>query len=184
MAWRIDKALIHGFIDNREKGKVTGELWFAGRDQPVLLELDGNPWRDLAGYRVAFHHESPEAEDMDRFSDVQNGVVGDITASRKVKIPDLPIEEFYMKSKMGIEVPFHWANSLYLEWYSRFNGRVVLESVDYKITLEDGPTWIMSENEEYEQCVKNHDAAVNFMNRLTEAIEQTRQLPDEEDPST
>ncbi len=184
MAWRIDEALMRGFIDNRVKGKVTGELWFLNRDKPVILDLHGNPWRDLAGYLVSFHHTKPKAVDMDRFAPMQNGDAGDITASRKVKVPELPVEEFYKKSKLGVDVPYHWANCLYLEWYSERNGRVVIESVDYTITLEDGPAWTMSEEEEYEQGEKNQQAAVHFMNQITEAVQPDAVLPEQEDPPT
>lgn len=41
MAWRVDKHLVRGEIDNRTRGRVTGRLWFAGRDEPILLDLAG-----------------------------------------------------------------------------------------------------------------------------------------------
>jgi hypothetical protein len=49
MAWRIDEQVVRGEIDNRERGRVTGKIWFAGRAEPVELQLTGNCWRDLAG---------------------------------------------------------------------------------------------------------------------------------------
>ncbi|MEM7392159.1 MAG: hypothetical protein AAF492_07390, partial [Verrucomicrobiota bacterium] len=87
MAWRIDEYLVKGVIDNRVKGRVTGELWFAGRDNPVRLELAGNAWRDVAGHVLRFENPVPEPGDLDGLRDLQDGVVGDITASRKVKVP-------------------------------------------------------------------------------------------------
>ena len=48
MAWRIDKAVVRGELDNRVRGRVTGRIWFVERAEPVVLELQGNCWRDLA----------------------------------------------------------------------------------------------------------------------------------------
>jgi len=51
VAWRIDEFLVRGEIDNRVRGRVTGRLWFAGREDPVEIDLVGNGWRDVAGWR-------------------------------------------------------------------------------------------------------------------------------------
>jgi hypothetical protein len=47
MAWRLNKAVVRGEIDNRTKGVVTGKIW----------------------------------------------LIGDLTASRKVRVFDIPLEE-------------------------------------------------------------------------------------------
>lgn len=54
MAWRVDAHLIHGEIDNRIPGRVTGRLWFVGRGEPVVMGLQGNAWRDVAGHVLRF----------------------------------------------------------------------------------------------------------------------------------
>ena len=45
--------------------------------------------------------------------------------------------------------PEHMANCLYLEWFSEANGRVVIESADYELTIS-APEWRLTpeENEE------------------------------------
>ena len=37
--------------------------------------------------------------------------------------------------RRGETPPDHMANCLYLEWFSHRNGRVVVESTDYQLTL-------------------------------------------------
>ena len=131
MAWRIEETLIRGEVDNRVHGRVTGRLWFTGRDKPVVLELEGNAWRDVAGHVLRFTNPAPKparAGEWDHFPAVQRGVVGDITASRKVKVPDCSMDEVMEFSKAKKPFPWHWGNSLYLEWHSETNGRVLIES--------------------------------------------------------
>ncbi len=54
MAFRIHDSVVRGEIDNRVKGIVRGKIWVEGRDDPVLLELKGNAWPDLAGCLLTF----------------------------------------------------------------------------------------------------------------------------------
>lgn len=180
MAWRIDKSVVRGEIDNREKGRVTGKLWLYGREEPVLLELTGNPWRDLAGQYLRFVNPEPEAlpEHLQSFAQEQTGVVGDMTAARKVKILDIPDNQFEHYYRNKIPMPYHWGNSVYLEWHSVRNGRVVIESTDYQLTVEPEPTWTMSEEEEQAQGEANGRAMINFMETMLEAAEA--EDPDED----
>ena len=52
MAWRLHEHVLRGKIDNRTRGRVTGEIWLSGIDQPMLLELAGDCAPDVAGVRV------------------------------------------------------------------------------------------------------------------------------------
>ncbi len=174
VAWRIEEFLLRGEIDNRLRGRVTGRLWFAGRPAPVELELAGDAWRDLAGRRLAFRNPRPKPGLPASFAAQQAGAVGDITASRKVKVPDIPLEqigEYYAARK---PFPWHWGNSLYLEWFSEANGRVVIESADYELTIEGDATWEMTPEEEEQQRRANHDAVMQFMERLGGAVARER----------
>ena len=169
MAWRIEEALIRGEVDNRVRGRVTGRLWFLGREEPVVLELEGNAWRDVAGHVLRFTNPEPKptrAGEWDRFATVQCGVVGDITASRKVKVPDCPMDEVMEYIKARRPFPWHWGNSLYLEWHSETNGRVVIESASYTLELDPEKTWSMDESEEQVQREENGRAMIAFMERL------------------
>jgi hypothetical protein len=166
MAWRVEEFLVRGEIDNRVRGRVTGRLWFAGRAEPVVLDLRGNAWRDLAGRRLVFAQAQPKPGLPAVFAARQTGVVGDITASRKVKVPEIPLEqigEYYAARKPW---PWHWGNALYLEWFSAANGRVVIESAGYELTIEGASTWDLTPAEETEQRRINGEALAQFMERL------------------
>ena len=170
MAWRIDEHLLRGEIDNRTPGRVTGRLWFAGRAQPVELDLEGNAWRDLAGRRLEFVNPEPKPGLDASFATRQHGAAGDITASRKVKVPDIPLDqigEYYAARK---PFPWHWGNCLYLEWFSAANGRVVIESASYQLTISPDSTWDMTPAEEETQRAANGAALGDFMQRLAEAV--------------
>ncbi len=169
MAWRIDEAVVRGEIDNRMRGHVTGRLWFAGRDEPVVLDLAGNCWRDLAGRRLEFTNPQPKPGDVGKLAPLQRGVVGDISASRKVKVPDIPLSDLHLYYKTGREMPWHWGNALMLEWFSEENGRVVIESASFDLKIVGEPAWEMSEAEEEAQRKANGAAMTGFMERLAEA---------------
>ena len=144
MAWRLNEMVARGVIDNREKGKVTGALWLTGREVPIRLELDGNCEDDLAGCLVEFtNRRTQPATSAGRFRD-QVGATGTITASRKVRTlpPDVQLQDLTreMIERAG------WSNSLYLEWFSQSNGRVVVELVDPQLRVS-GPSWAFTEEE-------------------------------------
>lgn len=169
MAWRIDEQLVRGEIDNRTRGRVSGRLWFAGRAEPVVLELRGDCWRDLAGRRLEFANPRPKPGDLDGLVTLQQGAAGDITASRKVKVPDIPLDqigEYYAARK---PFPWHWGNSLHLEWFSEPNGRVVIETVEFELKIVGEPAWEMTPEEEETQRQANGEAMSGFMEQLGEA---------------
>ena len=58
MAWRLHEHVLRGRIDNRARGCVTGEIWLAGIDQQLVLELKGDCEPDVAGW----HGEGWEKE--------------------------------------------------------------------------------------------------------------------------
>lgn len=174
MAWRIDEQVIRGEIDNRAKDRVTGRIWFHGRDEPVELDLTGNPCADLAGHTLRFTNPNPAPGNLDGLNTTQKGVVGDITASRKVKVPDCSEEEFIKCYEERRPFPWHWANSIYLEWFSAFNGRVVIETSGFELEISPEPAWTMDAEEEQAQRVRNAEALTDFMNRLGEIAAKAR----------
>jgi hypothetical protein len=148
MAWRLNQMVVRGVLDNREKGKVTGALWLTGHESPVRLELEGNCEDDLAGCLVEFNNRTPRPDpSIGKFCD-QVGTVGNITASRKVRAipPDVRVEELTREfvERAG------WSNSLYLEWFSDINGRVVVELLDPEIRISE-PVWAFTTDEKAEQ---------------------------------
>jgi hypothetical protein len=140
MAWRIHDHVLRGEIDNRNRNHVTGRIWLAGMDEPLVLDLEGDCHPDLAGCVLTFENPKPVPVTTRPPAAPQKGTAGDITAARKVRVFDIPVAEAYMMSKRGEKPPEHMANCLYLEWFSERSGRVVIESTDYRLTISE-PTW-------------------------------------------
>lgn len=172
MAWRIDESVIRGEIDNRVRGRVTGRIWFLGLAEPVELDLGGNAWRDLAGRKLEFTNPEPKPLEIDfrNFAPRQVGVIGDCTASRKVKVPEVSMDELMKLFEQRKPFPWHWGNSLYLEWFSESNGRVMIESASYTLVVSSDVTWDMTPDEEREQRIANGRAMTGFFERLGAAI--------------
>ncbi len=179
MAWRIDEAVAHGEIDNTVEGHTTGRIWLAGRDEPLILSLDGDCWRDLAGTRLQFENPNPKAvEDSDALDVDQSGIVGDMTASRKNKVPTVSEEVFHELYENNREIPYEWRNTLYLEWFSEINGRVVIESASYEMTISPHE-WEMDEDAEDAQKLANLNSMRDFMAQVIR-----RRNPDGPEPET
>ena len=166
MAWRIDKYVVKGEIQNKEPDLVTGRLWLKGLNQPLELSLKGNCYRDLAGARIIFKNPNPIEGDYTGLDIFQDGIVGDMTASKKVKVPVNPEE----LSGEGDTPAYRVANCLYLEWFSDSNGRVLIESTDYKWRASL-PKWNLSEHQESQQREANQQAMFDFMNQLSEMLD-------------
>ena len=173
MAFRIQDSVVRGELDNRVKGIVRGRIWLEGRAEPVVLELKGNAWPDLAGCLLTFTNPQKRIAHphLDSLHPSQRGSIGDLTASRKVRVFDLPLEEALEMSRRKEKPPEHMANSLYLEWFSAANGRVVIESADYELTVS-APEWQMTPEEGEERAKQAAAAMEDFMKRLTEAVER------------
>ena len=173
MAWRIHDNVICGEIDNRVKGIVSGRIWIQGEAEPRQIELKGNACPDLAGSLLKFRNpgKSYALPAEKQLHPLQSGTVGDLTASRKVRVTDVPIAEFAAWPKGAPPPPEHMANCLYLEWFSETNGRVVIEAVDWELEIS-APEWQLTaaENEQRAQDAASGMAA--FMHRLNAAIER------------
>ena len=184
MAFRIHDSVVRGEIDNRVKGIVRGKIWVEARAEPVILELKGNAWPDLAGCLLTFTNPQKRFPHphLDSLRPIQRGSIGDLTASRKVRVFDVPLEEALEMIRRKVKPPEHTANSLYLEWFSDANGRVVIESADYELTIST-PEWRMTPAEEAERANQAAAGMDDFMGKLTGAIEQQQRGqkdPDEE----
>jgi hypothetical protein len=169
VAWRIDEALVRGEIDNTVEGKTSGRLWVLGRADPVVLDLTGDCWRDLAGTRLTFRNPDPKPQAGVELAALQRGVVGDMTASRKNKVALVSEDELSALYAARQEIPFCWKNTLYLEWFSEGNGRVVIETCDFELELSER-VWVMDEDSEEAQKLANMQAMRDFMNALVRRI--------------
>jgi hypothetical protein len=167
MALRLDTAVIHGEIDNTTRGNVRGRLWLVGREDPITIDLRGDAWRDVAGGKVTFTNPRPEAQAAaTNLEPKQKGFVGDITASRKVKIAAAPAEE--------------WRNALYFEWFSEENGRVVVESADFDLCISEW-IWEMDEAEEQAQKFTNLQAMRGWLAGIIQRPEVEDEMDDSEE---
>src|SRR5947199_3320502 len=97
-------------LDNRTRGRVTGEIWLAGIDEPLVLELAGDCAPDLAGCELSFENPDPVPMTTKPPAPQQRGPAGDITAARKVRVFDVSIEEALAISRRGETPPEHMAN--------------------------------------------------------------------------
>lgn len=178
MAWRIDEQVVRGEIDNRGRGRVVARLWLVGQTAPVELSLRGNGWRDVAGRKLEFVNPRPQKGEGPSLALRQEGVIGDYTASRKVKVPEVSAEELLELCQQKKPFPWHWGNCLYFEWYSEVNGRVVLETASFQLTVSDVAAWEMTAEEEQEQREENSRAALDFIKQLGDAFSAARPLID------
>jgi hypothetical protein len=138
-----------------------------------MLELKGNAWPDLAGCLLTFTNPQPRSPHphLDSLHPLQRGGIGDLTASRKVRVFDVPLPEALDMIHRKEKPPEHMANCLYLEWFSEANGRVVIESADYELTIST-PLWRMTPEEDAERAQQAAADMDGFMGKLTEAIEE------------
>ena len=184
MAFRIHDSVVRGEIDNRVKGIVRGKIWVEGRVEPVVLELKGNAWPDLAGCLLTFTNpqERIPHQHLDSLHPIQRGSIGDLTASRKVRVFDVPLEQAFEMIRRKEKPPEHLANSLYLEWYSEANGRVVIESADYEVTMS-APEWRLTPEEDAARARQAAAGMDDFLRKLSEAIaaQQSGQKDPEEE---
>jgi len=120
MAWRPKQNLVQGELDNTVPGQVTGWLEFRGMPDIVRLTLVGDFESDIRGKKIRLRNRAPRDDhpsSMDRFAAHQAGTVGNITAG-------LPPHPYVMYP--------------YVEWYSRENGRVVMEFDANELEVVDG----------------------------------------------
>lgn len=176
MAWRIAKYITKGELDNREKGLVTGSIWFSGKTAPIRLEVRGNFLRDLAGRAITFENPAPMPADAMALDELHVGFTGDMTASRKDTVVDLAPAEQSSYSGASADLPTRKVNKLFLEWFSETNGRIVIESTEFRVHL--GPaSWSMSAEEETQQMVANRESFRQWLEHLSELEAADEDIP-------
>lgn len=156
MALRLDTAVIRGEIDNTTRDNVRGKLWLVGRDEPVIIDLRGNAWRDIAGCKVTFTNPNPSPRPATAsLQPKQKGHVGDITAAHKAKVDTAPAKrEETHGEEAFIDPPAEWHNTFYVEWFSEEDGRVFIEGTDFEVSISAW-VWEMDETQEEAQKMSN-----------------------------
>src|SRR5262249_57165489 len=104
-----------------------------------------------AGCELSFENPEPIPMRTKPPASQQRGPAGDLTAARKVRVFDVPIEEALATSRRGETPPEHMANAVYLEWFSERSGRVVIESSDYRLQISE-PAWRYSREQAAERA--------------------------------
>ncbi len=172
MAWRIHDHVVRGEIDNRKRGSVHGRIWLAGTDHPLVLTLRGDCQPDLAGCLLVFENPAPIPMTTRPPAFGQRGTAGEMTAARKIRVFEIPVEEAYLKLKAGEKPPEHTANCLYLEWFTEISGPVVVESAEFQLTISE-PEWRFTDEElaERERLKAEHATAFDLALELDEATE-------------
>ncbi len=172
MAIRLNQAVVKGWIDNTTPGITTGSIEILGLNRPLRLYLKGNTWRDLAGTKIYFRNPNPmpQPREVEHLQPFQRGVVGDMSASQKVKELLLSQQEAQLCIDEGKPVPFVWKNNLYLEWYSLTNGRVLLETTQFEIT-PGLHQWEVDAKGDLEQKLQNVATVRHFMEIMLNAAE-------------
>jgi len=174
MAWRIHNSVIRGEIDNRVKGRVRGKLWLHGFDEPVKLDLEGNACPDLAGCLLKFKNPSKTFPmRKPKFNPLQRGKIGNLSASQKVRVFTIPDEEAFAMIDRGEKPPERVASALYLEWFSEGNGRVVIESADYELTIS-APEWRLTPAEDKQRAKDAEAGWTMFSKQLNDALEKQK----------
>ena len=172
MAIRLDKGIVRGELDNTEQGHVRGRIWLFGREQPLELDLEGDAWRDVAGTRITFVNPNPRRQKaVASLSISQVGIVGDITASRKVKHVTASNEEISRLLEEEKPLPCEMRKSLYIEWFTEAGGRVVIESADFEMQITEF-AWQMDEAEEQAQQFANMNAMRNWLAQVIDRPER------------
>src|SRR5205085_11264792 len=67
----------------------------------------------------------------------------------------------------------------YLEWFSDFNGRVVIEGVDFKLSIST-PAWRLSPEDEKRRQKDAAEGFGRFMHQIESALEAAKHNPPEE----
>jgi len=180
MALRLNTAVVSGWIDNTIPGETRGGIEVIGMQRPLEIILKGNCARDLAGTRLDFTNSNPQPQPdvIKSLHMLQRGVVGDLSASQKVKSLLISQSEIVEYLEANKELPYSWKNCLFLEWYSIANGRVIIESTDFDMRLSEHK-WEIDDEGERQQRWENEMALEHFIELISTANEAESQVHDD-----
>ena len=180
MALRLNTAILSGWIDNTIPGETRGGIEVLGMQRPMEVILKGNCARDIAGTRLDFTNPDPKPQpDVVRVLHMlQRGVVGDLSASQKVKSLLISQSEMVEYLEADKQLPYAWKNCLFLEWYSIANGRVIIESTEFEMKLSEHK-WEIDEVGERRQRWENEMALEHFIELISHANDAESQVHDD-----
>lgn len=179
MAARLSEIVEDGELDNTEFGWTIGWIKLRGQAEPLRLKLAGNCHPDLAGWKFrivrtdAPQNNGPGKTDpacyefLDRD---QSGHVGDITADQMLKQFDIPDDEAVDRLRRGESPPFTWRKSLYLEWFSNANGRIVIQCTRLAVERIGEHAFELTAEQYADQLIQNHQEMSYFLTQLDDAL--------------
>ncbi len=179
MAWRPEKLVQAGELDNTQLGWTVGWLELDGLADRLQLKLVGNCHPDVAGWKFRIKRALPELEqdfDGDDPPDCacinidQSGHVGDITADQMIKHFEIPTGELVKRLMAGENPPFTWRKCLYLEWFSNHNGRVVIQSTGLEVERIGERAFELTEAQWEEQHRQNQQEMNFFITQIGDAL--------------
>lgn len=180
MSWKMGESLVRAELDSRIKGRLTGRIWLLGVDEPITLDLEGNPSRDMAGYLVKIENPNPKESErsFDGLARNQVGRVGFMTLSHKEKVHETREE----RTATGLNTSAYLIkNAVSIQWFSKTNGLVLIASSDYRLELVDSPTWVMTEADAEEQEKVNAELVAYFVDEVLDVIKSAHELCNEAD---
>jgi hypothetical protein len=187
MRIRLENSLIRGEIDCREQGQVKGRLWLLGRSEPLDLELQGLPSRDLAGLLIGLRCEYPPSEQTPSLLSPQKGHVLECTGSGRRRVPVGAEQEIHMRVRKRIPHEWAWRNVLHVEWVNAKGANVILEATGLAVQVLESAVWTPTPEEEREgkairQRLRQQWEENQSFDRLLlpELVEETAVLPDAE----
>lgn len=150
MAMRIQPSVISGHLSNRTKNSISGQILVWRNSSKtggieiapasINIALTGNFPDHLQGRSFEFdvleNREEVNAGPIpEALQSQQVGVIGDCSF-RQVRVPLIPIADFYEAVQRGEQPPEEVRVCLFLEWFSQ-NDRVVLDIIDPLIQFTD-----------------------------------------------
>lgn len=164
MTIHLSSAVVQGYLANEAPGLITGRIELAGASAPLMLELNGNFLRDIAGCRIEFYNPLPRVQPAQQHlrTPVQIGDAGEMTASHRVvrtqrhcDFPDSPIVQ---ASKTSLK------NLFFLEWFNTENQRIVIQSWHWNLRVS-APLWGLTKPQEQDQIQHNRHLRRQFLLR-------------------
>ncbi|MFT5525263.1 MAG: hypothetical protein ACI9G1_003046 [Pirellulaceae bacterium] len=175
MAWRLSDWVLEGELDNTTLGWAIGWVRLRDRDEPLQLKLAGNCHPDLAGRKFKIVRIDPipdwiEHNSYTHITTDQSGTIGDVTADQMLQHFECSCDEFVERTYAGDRPPTSLRKSLYLEWFSHSNGRVVIQCTRLAVERIGERAFELTEEEWIEQAKQNNEELGFFMHQLGDAV--------------
>lgn len=179
MAARLSEVVEGGELDNTQFGWTIGWIKLRDQPEPLRLKLAGNCHPDLAGWKFQIvrieepRDDGPGATNpacYDFLDRDQSGHVGDITADQMLKQFDMPDDEAFERLREGESPPFTLRKSLYLEWFSNANGRIVIQCTRLAVERLGERAFELTAEQYANQLIQNHQEMSYFLTQLDDAL--------------